>query len=115
MPRIGERFSADEFGDRLLAGNVDAVVVFAKDMHGYFCHPSRHGPVHPGLSFDLLGGQVKACRKRSIAVYAYYCARWDHHLANTHKEWLMIKRDGSHYLPGPGQTPGWTALCLAVE
>ncbi len=115
MPRIGEKFNADEFGDRLVAGNVDAVVVFAKDMHGYFYYPSRHGPVHPGLSFDLLGEQVKACRKRGIAVYAYYCVTWDHHLANTHKEWRVIKRDGSTYLPKPGQTPGWTALCLAHE
>jgi hypothetical protein len=113
--KIGEKFNADEFGDRLLAGNVDSVVVFAKDMHGFFYYPSKYGPVHPGLSFDLLGEQVRACRARKIAVYAYYCTTWDHHLANTHKEWLTIKRDGSNYLPGPGQTPGWTALCLAHD
>ena len=113
--KIGAKFNADEFGDRLLAGNVDSVVVFAKDMHGYFYYPSKHGPVHPGLSFDLLGAQVKACRDRKIAVYAYYCTTWDHHLANTHKEWLVIKRDGSNHLPKAGQTPGWTALCLAHE
>jgi hypothetical protein len=113
--KIGEKFNADEFGDRLLAGNVDSVVVFAKDMHGLFYYPSKFGPVHPGLSFDLLGEQVKACRARKIAVYAYYCTTWDHHLASTHKDWLVIKRDGSNYLPKAGQTPGWTALCLAHE
>ncbi len=113
--RIGEKFNADEFGDRLLAGNVDSVVVFAKDMHGLFYYPSKYGPVHPGLAFDLLGEQVKACRARKIAVYAYYCTTWDHHLASTHKDWLVIKRDGSNYLPKAGQTPGWTALCLAHE
>ncbi len=113
--KIGEKFNADEFGDRLLAGNVDSVVVFAKDMHGQFYYPSKFGPVHPGLSFDLLGEQVKACRARKIAVYAYYCTTWDHHLASTHKDWLVIKRDGSNYLPKAGQTPGWTALCLAHE
>jgi hypothetical protein len=113
--QIGAKFNADEFGDRLLAGNVDSVVVFAKDMHGMFYYPSKYGPVHPGLSFDLLGEQVKACRARKIAVYAYYCTTWDHHLANTHKDWLVIKRDGSNYLPKAGQTPGWTALCLAHE
>jgi hypothetical protein len=113
--KIGAKFNADEFGDRLLAGNVDSVVVFAKDMHGFFYYPSKYGPVHPGLSFDLLGEQVKACRARKIAVYAYYCTTWDHHLANTHKDWLVIKRDGSNHLPKPGQTPGWTALCLAHE
>jgi hypothetical protein len=114
-PRIGEKFDADEFGDRLLAGNVNAVVVFAKDMHGYFYYPSKFGPVHPGLGFDLLAQQVKACRARKIAVYAYYCTTWDNYLADKHREWLVIKRDGSTYLPKAGQTPGWTALCLAYD
>ncbi len=115
VPKIGARFDADEWGDRLVAGNVDSIVVFAKDMHGLFYYPSAFGPVHPGLSFDLLGEQVKACRKRGIAVYAYYCVTWDHHLAETHKDWLVIKRDGSNHLPKAGQTPGWTALCMAHE
>jgi hypothetical protein len=114
-PRIGEKFDANEFGDRLAAGNVNAVVVFAKDMHGYFYYPSRYGPVHPGLNFDLLGQQVKACRERKIAVYAYYCTTWDNYLADKRREWLVIKRDGSNYLPKPGQTPGWTALCLVYD
>jgi len=113
--KIAAKFNADEYGDRLLAGNVDSIVVFAKDMHGFFYYPSQYGPVHPGLDFDLLGAQVKACRQRKIAVYAYYCVTWDHHLANTHNEWLVINRDGSNDLPKAGQIPGWTALCLAHE
>ncbi|MCP5110088.1 MAG: hypothetical protein GY953_04560, partial [bacterium] len=72
-------------------------------------------PVHPGLDFDLLGQQVEACKKRDIAVYAYYCVTWDHYLAQTNKEWQALKRVGSNHLPGPDQTPGWTALCLAHE
>lgn len=115
QPKIGEKFDAGEFGDRLLAGNVNAVVVFAKDMHGYFYYPSKYGPVHPGLSFDLLGEQVKACRDRKIQVLAYYCTTWDHHMANAHPEWLVIRRDGSNHLPKKGQAPGWTALCPAHE
>jgi uroporphyrinogen decarboxylase len=115
VPRIGGAFDPDEWGDRLLAGNVDAIVVFAKDMHGLFYYPSAYGPVHPGLAFDLLGEQVKACRARRIAVYAYYCVTWDHHLAAQHPEWRVIKRDGSDYMPKAGETPGWTALCLAHE
>src|SRR3972149_2805144 len=39
IPRIGLSFNADEFGNRLLEGNVNAIVVFAKDMHGYFYYP----------------------------------------------------------------------------
>jgi hypothetical protein len=87
-------------------------VVFAKDMHGYFYYPSQFGPVHPGLSFDLLGEQVKACRERNIAVYAYYCTAWDNYLADTHPEWNMKRKDGTDWRPKAGETPGWTALCL---
>ena len=112
ISKIGAKFNADEWGDRVVAGNLDSIVVFAKDMHGYFYYPSKYGPVHPGLSFDLLGEQVKACRKRNIAVYAYYCTTWDHNLAETHPEWNMLKKDGSDYRPKAGETPGWTALCL---
>lgn len=115
IPVIGNRFNADQWGEQLQKGHVDSIVVFAKDMHGYFYYPSEYGPVHPGLSFDLLGAQVKACRDRGIAVYAYYCAAWDHHIAEAYPEWNMRKRDGSDYRPKPGQTPGWTALCLGND
>jgi hypothetical protein len=113
IPKIGERFDADAFGNTLLAGNVDAVVVFAKDMHGYFYYPTHYEPIHPGLSFDLLGPQVEACRARGIKVYAYYCTTWDNYLAERRPEWLVWKRDRTTYLPKFDQPPGWTALCLA--
>ena len=60
MPRLAERFNADEFGDRLLAAHVNGATVFAKDMYGYCYFPSTHGRMHPNLSFDLLGKQVAA-------------------------------------------------------
>jgi len=112
---IGARFDAEEFGAALEKAAVDSIVVFAKDMHGYFYYPSQYGPVHPALKFDLLAGQVEACRKRKIAVYAYYCTTWDNYLAEKHPEWLVFKRDRTTYLPKFGQTPGWTALCIAHQ
>src|ERR1035437_5095262 len=115
MPTIGERFNADEWGDCLQAANIDAIVVFAKDMHGYFYYPSTFGPVHRGLKLDLLGAQVAACRKRNIHVRAYYCTTWDNYLAENHPEWLVFKRDRTTYLPAFDATPHWTALCLAHD
>ncbi len=112
---IGGRFDAEEFGAALEKAAVDSIVVFAKDMHGYFYYPSKYGPVHPALNFDLLAGQVEACRKRKIAVYAYYCTTWDNYLAEKHPEWLVFKRDRTTYLPRFDQTPGWTALCISHE
>jgi hypothetical protein len=115
ITRIGERFNANEFGDLLAEAEVNAIVVFAKDMHGYFYYPSKYGPVHPGLKFDLLGAQVEACRKRKIAVYAYYCTCWDNYLAETRPEWLQVRRDRTNYLPKFDQVPSWTGLCAAHE
>jgi len=115
VARVGDKFDANEFGDTLARANVDSIVVFAKDMHGYFYYPSNFGPVHPGLKIDLLGAQVEACRKRGIAVYAYYCTTWDNYLAEHHPEWLVFKRDRTTYLPKFDETPGWTALCIAQE
>ena len=112
QPKIGANFNAEKWGNQLVTGNVDSIVVFAKDMHGYFYYPSMFGPVHPGLSFDLLGEQVKACRDRNIEVYAYYCTAWDNYLAGTHPEWNMKRKDGTDWRPKPGETPAWTALCL---
>jgi len=115
MPHIGETFDPDAFVETLRQGHVDAVTVFAKDMHGYFYYPSVFGPVHPGLSRDLLGEQVAACRAHGIRVYAYYCVTWDNYLAEHHPEWLVWKRDRTTYLPRFGEPPSWTALCLAND
>lgn len=115
MPRLGEAFNAEQFGDTLLAGHVDSIVVFAKDMHGYFYYPTESGPVHPGLGFDMLRAQVDACRNRGIKVYAYYCVTWDNYLAERRPEWLVWKRDRTTYLPKFDQTPAWTALCLSNQ
>ncbi len=114
VKKIGGGFDPDEFGDTLARASVNAIVVFAKDMHGYFYYPSEYGPVHPGLDFDLLGAQVKACRERNIEVYAYYCATWDNHLSRQHPEWRRVLESGQPDLGLRGDgTPGWTALCLS--
>src|SRR5262245_25490158 len=88
MPRLAERFNADEFGDRLLEARVTGTTVFAKDMYGYCYYPSSLGPMHPGLSFDILGAQVAALRKRKIQVLAYYMTTLNPQLAGPHPEWL---------------------------
>jgi hypothetical protein len=113
VAKIGAGFRAAEFGQTLADARVNAIVVFAKDMHGYFYYPSKYGPVHPGLGFDLLGAQVEECRRRNIAVYAYYCTCWDHYLAERHPEWLQVTRERTTYLPKFNEPPGWTGLCLA--
>jgi hypothetical protein len=99
MPRLAEHFNADEFGDRLLAAHVNGATVFAKDMYGYSYFPSSHGRMHPNLSFDLLGAQVRALRKRRISVLAYYMLTWNPELADRHPEWLVVHKPGDKSRP----------------
>jgi Hypothetical glycosyl hydrolase 6/Beta-galactosidase trimerisation domain len=124
MPRVAERFNADEFGDRLLEARVGGALVWAKDMFGYSYYPSAYGPVHPGLSFDLLGAQVGALRKRKIAVYAYFMVTWNYELGERRPEWLVFNRDRTTDLPKFDETFGCSvkkrgcitsSLCLAHE
>src|SRR5436309_14537557 len=48
--------------------------------------------MHPGLSFDILGAQVAALRKRKIQVLAYYMTTLNPQLAGSHPEWLNVPR-----------------------
>lgn len=110
---VGTEFDAAEFTAALSRGQLDAIVVFAKDMHGWCYYPARRADaVHPGLHRDLLGEQVAACRAAGVRVHAYYCVTWDHRMAEQHPDWLVVRRDRTTYLPAFDQTPGWTALCL---
>lgn len=116
LTSIADDFDAESFASTLSGAAVDAIVLFAKDMHGYFYYPSATGPEHPALGGrDLLGAQIDACRSAGIQVFAYYCTSWDNSLALVHPEWLSIKRDGSNYLPREDETPGWTALCMSND
>jgi hypothetical protein len=99
MPRLAAHFNADEFGDRLLAAHVNGATVFAKDMYGYSYFPSTHGEMHPNLSFDLLGAQVAALRKRNIHVLAYCMLTWNPELAERHPEWLVVHKPGDKSRP----------------
>jgi hypothetical protein len=115
-PRVGFGFDAEEFVATLKEASIDAVVVFAKDMHGYFYYPDGRGPAHPGLEGqDLMARQVEACRAAGIRVYTYYCVTWDNYLAEQHPEWLCFRRERDTYLPKFDETPGWTALCLSND
>ena len=104
MPRLAERFDADEFGDRLVAAHVNGATVFAKDMYGYCYFPSTHGRMHPNLSFDLLGKQVAALRKRKIQVLAYYMTTLNPQLAEQHPEWLTVRRPPANPTPKSDKT-----------
>src|SRR5262245_20365903 len=94
MGKLAQRFNADEFGDQLVAAHINGATVFAKDMYGYSYFPSKHGRMHPNLSFDLMGAQVAALRKRKIWALAYFMLTWNPELAERHPDWLVVHKPG---------------------
>lgn len=74
---VGAGFDPDEYGQTLHDSHVNAICVFAKCHHGYTYYNTNVGTRHPGLSFDLLARQIEACRKRNIAIWAYFSLGYD--------------------------------------
>jgi Hypothetical glycosyl hydrolase 6 len=105
VQRLAERFNAHDFADTLTRAHVTGVTVFAKDMYGYSYYPSKAGPAHPRLSFDLLGAQVAALRERNISVLAYYMTTWNPELADRHPEWLVVQEPGKKSRPRVEDVP----------
>lgn len=112
IPDVGADFDADAFGDRLAEARVNWITLFAKCHHGWSYYPTRTGAVHPRLTFDLLGEQIEACRKRGIVTPAYISVRVDERNARTHADWIGHLKDGKYWKWGETLAPGWYNLCM---
>ena len=111
IPGIGSAFDAQAFGQAFKDAHVDSVTVFSKCHHGLSYHPTKVGQMHPGLTFDLLRGQIDALHAQGINAVIYLTATWDELAANNHPEWRTVSPDGS--LPRVERDPpgtGWAFL-----
>lgn len=115
IPGIGSAFDPQAFGTAFKDAHVDSVTVFSKCHHGVSYHPTNVGKMHPGLTFDLLRGQIDALHAQDINAVVYLTATWDELAATTHPEWRTVAPDNSlpHVSRGPGD-PGWAYLDYAT-
>ena len=90
IPKIGGRFSKEQFQAALKAGHVDSITVFSKCHHGWAYHPSKANRMHPELDFDLLGAQLEACREINVNAPVYISAGFDEKEVLEHPEWLTV-------------------------
>ncbi|MDR2374108.1 MAG: alpha-L-fucosidase [Bifidobacteriaceae bacterium] len=120
---IGDRFDPDEFADTMVKARVNSVNIFAKCLHGFSYYPTAVGTTHPGLSFDLLGEQIKALHARDIKAVAYVSVLWDDLTAKNHPEWVAVDQEG-RLLARPALSGesvlehggvGWSVLDLASD
>ena len=122
--RIGDHFDATEFAEVLRDAGADHVNLFAKCHHSWSYYPTRLGRVHPGLSFDLLGQQMAACREAGLVVGVYYTVGWSAGDVAEHPDWAAMHRDGTRQVsnvdlnaaPTDRRPPvSWEFLCPSGE
>ncbi|MES2460625.1 MAG: beta-galactosidase trimerization domain-containing protein [Armatimonadota bacterium] len=111
VPDVGADWDAQHFGQTLKQAHVNSVTVFAKCHHGMNYYPTKIGPVHPSLKFDLLGEQIAACHKEGIRCPIYLTVVWDVSAAERHPEWRQVDNTGKMVGPDP-LSPGWPWMCL---
>lgn len=86
---VGQCFDENQFKAALKAGHVDSITVFSKCHHGWAYHPSEANEMHPQLSFDLLGAQLKACKEIGVNAPVYLSAGYDEKYARRHPEHIV--------------------------
>jgi hypothetical protein len=113
IPVVGDDFDADQFAERLVAANVESVVLFAKCHHGWSYYNGETGERHPNLSFDLLRQQYDACKARGLKVPIYISVGWDERNARLHQDWRQILPDGTFFcLLGRNLQAAWSYMCI---
>ena len=114
IPNVGADFDADDFAEILKAAHVNSINLFAKCHHGMYYYPTKIGTMHPSLEFDLLGAQIRACRKRGIRTCIYTAASWNEDWCDRHPEWMQVSPEGVLGIEKPftKNHHSWHALCL---
>ncbi len=113
IPDVGADWDAAHFTATLQAARVNSITVFAKCHHGLNYYPTKIGPVHPALKFDLLGAQIEACHRAGIRCPIYLSVVWDVSAAERHPEWRQLGADGQLIGRGPLEPGrGWPWLCV---
>lgn len=88
VPGVGSGFSPENFEKCLRLGHVNSITLFAKCHHGWSYHPTKVGEMNPSLNgFNLLGEQIKVCKKMGVRVQAYISAGIDGRLAQKNPGW----------------------------
>jgi hypothetical protein len=95
IPDFAEGFDAVKIADVLSGARVDWITFFARCNIGYSYYETEVGLKHPYYKVDMLGGLLRECHKRDIAVAAYINAGLDHAFADIHRDWLVQNEDGS--------------------
>ncbi|OGV67113.1 MAG: hypothetical protein A3K18_29900 [Lentisphaerae bacterium RIFOXYA12_64_32] len=99
QPDVGERFDADAFTDKLKSCHVDYVVFHARCNLGMAYYDTKVGIRHPSLKFDLFGRLAEACKRKDIALTAYFNVGLSHEEGSRRRDWCVLTPEGYTYRP----------------
>jgi len=71
-PDVGRDFDPEYFTDQLKACGVDYLGFHARCNVGMAYYDTAVGTRHPALKYDLFGALAECCRKKNIAIVAYF-------------------------------------------
>jgi len=112
IENIGQNFSKKQFQDTLKKGHVNSITLFSKCHHGWSYHPTKTNLMHPYLTFDLFGEQVKAAQEIGVNVVGYISAGLDEKYAVDHPECLARGADETILRTSNFTKPGYHMLCF---
>ncbi len=112
IDKIGQEFDKIEFQEALKTGHVNSVTLFSKCHHGWSYHPTKENQIHPGLSFDLLKAQIEAAHEIGVKAVVYFSTGYDEKYIREHKDYAVIKKDGTTAFIEDFDTPGYHWICM---
>ncbi len=115
---IGKNWKKGEWQDKLKAGHVNSINIFAKGHHGWCYYNTKVGQRHPNLEFDLFEAQLDACHEIGVTAQAYVTVGWNVLDARNHPDWVSTGKDGKNQFaeleaskkPGEPFPWGWPTL-----
>ena len=112
---IANEFDRASFQAGLRLARVASVNLFAKCWHGWSYFPSTTNPVHPGLTFDLLGAQIEAAQAIGVQTVVYISTGPDEKDAQRLQSELKHERDGTLQRNPDFTHAGFHMFCLATR
>lgn len=110
IKNVGSKFDKKQFQDMLKLGHISSITLFSKCHHGMTYHPTKTGQMHPGLKFDLLGEQIKACKEIGIKTPVYLSAGFDEYYASQHPGDVLVPKMGNNPF-----NVGYKRLCFNTQ
>ncbi len=111
VPDVGKGFDVERFTDRVKACGVDFITFHARCNQGYTYYDTKIGMRHPSLDYDLFGKLVESCKRKGIAISAYFNAGLSHDEGQSHREWLRLSPEGQLY-SRDWATPFYKSMCF---